>query len=43
MEAAVVFLPLLGAFLAGLFGFALRDKGSMLVTCLLLTLSAALS
>ena len=43
MEAAVVFLPLLGAFLAGLFGFVLRDKGSMLVTCALLTLSATLS
>ena len=43
MEAAVVFLPLIGAILAGLFGFVLRDRGSMLVTCILLTISAALS
>ena len=43
MEAAIVFLPLIGALLAGLFGRWLGDKGSSLVTCGLLTLSAVLS
>ncbi|MBL24658.1 MAG: NADH-quinone oxidoreductase subunit L [Rhodospirillaceae bacterium] len=43
MEIAVVFLPLIGATLAGLFGFVLRDRGSMLVTCIFLTISATLS
>jgi NADH-quinone oxidoreductase subunit L len=43
MEAAVVFLPLIGAFLAGFFGFVLRDRGAMLVTCISLTISCGLA
>jgi NADH-quinone oxidoreductase subunit L len=43
MEVAVVFLPLVGAALAGLFGFILRDRGSMIITCAMLTVSAILS
>ena len=43
MEAAIVFLPLLGAFLAGLFGRAIGDRGSQYLTSGLLVLSALLS
>ena len=43
MEAVAVFSPLLGAILAGFFGSLLRDKGSVLVTSSLLTISAAIS
>ena len=43
METLAVFLPLLGAVLAGLFGFVLRDRGAVLVTSSLLTISAVLS
>jgi NADH-quinone oxidoreductase subunit L len=42
MDVAIVFLPLLGAIVAGLFGRAIGDRGSMFVTCGLLTLSCAL-
>lgn len=40
METAVVFLPLLGAALAGLFGRYLGDRGSQVITCTLLIASA---
>ena len=40
---AIVFLPLLGAILAGLFGRFIGNRGAQLVTCGLLTLSALLS
>jgi NADH-quinone oxidoreductase subunit L len=43
MYAAVVFLPLLGAFIAGFFGRKIGDRGSQLVTCGLVGLSALLS
>ncbi|RDD62152.1 NADH-quinone oxidoreductase subunit L [Ferruginivarius sediminum] len=43
MEVVAVFLPLIGAILAGLFGQKLGDRGSQVVTCSLLLLSAALS
>ncbi|MCG8356807.1 MAG: NADH-quinone oxidoreductase subunit L [Kiloniellales bacterium] len=43
MEAAVVFLPLLGAIIAGLFGRMIGDKASMYITCTLLVLSALIS
>jgi NADH-quinone oxidoreductase subunit L len=43
MEVLIVFLPLLGAFIAGLFGRFVGDRGSMLGTCVLLTISAILS
>ena len=33
MEAAVVFLPLLGAAIAGLFGRVIGDRLAQLVTC----------
>jgi NADH-quinone oxidoreductase subunit L len=41
--AAIVFLPLLGAFIAGLFGRVIGARGSELVTTVLLFVSAALS
>ncbi|MBT5809447.1 MAG: NADH-quinone oxidoreductase subunit L, partial [Rhodospirillaceae bacterium] len=43
MEAAAVFLPLLGAFVAGFFGSVIRDRGAELVTCTLMVLSALIS
>jgi len=43
MEAAVVFLPLLGAAIAGFFGRAIGDKGAQVVTCSFLVLSALIS
>ncbi len=43
MDAAIVFLPLIGAIVAGLFGRLIGDRASMLTTCILLTLSAVLS
>jgi NADH-quinone oxidoreductase subunit L len=43
MEAATVFLPLLGAFVAGFFGSVIRDRGAELVTCTMMVLSALIS
>ena len=43
MYSAIVFLPLIGALLAGFFGRWLGAKGSGLITSMLLTISAALS
>ncbi|MFN3075515.1 MAG: NADH-quinone oxidoreductase subunit L [Alphaproteobacteria bacterium] len=43
MYVAAVFLPLLGAFLAGLFGRRLGDLGSQIVTCAGVGTSAVLS
>ena len=43
MEAAIVFLPLLGAFVAGFFGRFIGDRGSQYLTCTLLVVSAVLS
>ncbi len=43
MYTAAIFLPLLGAILAGLFGRWLKDRGAYLVTCTLLVVSAVLS
>ena len=43
MYAAVVFLPLLGSFIAGFFGRKIGDRGSQLVTCAGVGLSALLS
>ncbi len=40
MEIATVFLPLLGAAIAGVFGRLVGDRGAALVTSVLLTLSA---
>jgi NADH-quinone oxidoreductase subunit L len=42
MVAAVVFLPLLGAFIAGFFGRAIGDRASQVVTCGCLILAAVL-
>jgi NADH-quinone oxidoreductase subunit L len=42
MNSAIVFLPLLGAVLAGLFGRLLGDRGAQLATCVPVTLSAIL-
>jgi len=39
----IVFLPLLGAALAGLFGRVLGDRGAQAITCTLLVVSALLS
>src|SRR5580704_16239409 len=41
MAVAVVFLPLLAAFIAGFFGRAIGDRGAQVVTCGALLLSAA--
>ena len=43
MYDAIVFLPLLGAFIAGLFGRLIGTRGSELVTTVLLFVSCALS
>ena len=43
MEAAVVLLPLLGAFIAGFFGRMIGDKASMIITCSFLVLSSLIS
>ena len=43
METAIVFLPLLGAIIAGFFGRLIGDKASMWVTCSLLVISALLA
>jgi NADH-quinone oxidoreductase subunit L len=43
MEAAIVFLPLLGAFVAGFFGRFIGDRGAQYFTCTLLVFSAVLS
>jgi NADH-quinone oxidoreductase subunit L len=43
MDVAIVFLPLIGAIIAGLFGRWVGDKGAMWTTCTLLGLSAVLS
>ncbi|HXQ50465.1 MAG TPA: NADH-quinone oxidoreductase subunit L [Stellaceae bacterium] len=42
MTVAAVFLPLLGAFIAGIFGRFIGDRGSQLVTCAALSLAAVL-
>src|SRR5579875_2355388 len=43
MAIAVVFLPLLGAVIAGFFGRAIGDRGAQFVTCGAVCLSAALA
>jgi len=43
MDAAIVFLPLIGAIIAGFFGRLIGDRASMLVTCILLTISGILA
>jgi NADH-quinone oxidoreductase subunit L len=43
MYSAIVFLPLLGSFVAGLFGRFIGARGSELITTVLLFVSAALS
>ncbi|MEO1190117.1 MAG: NADH-quinone oxidoreductase subunit L [Pseudomonadota bacterium] len=43
MEAAVVFLPLIAAFIAGFFRHPLGDRGAQLVTCTLVVLAAVFS
>jgi NADH-quinone oxidoreductase subunit L len=43
MHAAIVFLPLLGAAIAGFFGKWIGDRGAQLVTSILVGLSALLS
>ncbi|WP_119680302.1 NADH-quinone oxidoreductase subunit L [Indioceanicola profundi] len=43
MAIAAVFLPLLGAFIAGFFGRLIGDRGSQIVTCTLLVISAVFS
>ena len=42
MYTAVVFLPLLAAIIAGLFGRKIGDKGAQFVTCAAVGLSALL-
>ncbi|MEK9647168.1 MAG: NADH-quinone oxidoreductase subunit L, partial [Alphaproteobacteria bacterium] len=42
MYALAIFLPLIGAILAGFFGAWLKDRGSQVVTCGCMLLSAAL-
>ena len=41
MSVAAVFLPLLGAIIAGFFGRWIGDRGAQLVTCLAMLGSAA--
>ena len=41
--AAIVFLPLLGAVIAGFFGRVIGDRASQLVTCIALSISGVLS
>ena len=43
IDFAIVFLPLLGALIAGLFGRRLGDLGSQIVTCVPLLVAAILS
>jgi NADH-quinone oxidoreductase subunit L len=43
MDIAVVFLPLVAAFIAGFFGRALGDRGAHVVTCGALLIAAVLS
>ncbi|ACI98641.1 NADH-quinone oxidoreductase subunit L [Rhodospirillum centenum] len=43
MEIAAVFLPLLGAFVAGFFGRFIGDRGAQIVTCTLMLIAAVLS
>src|SRR5205085_8178109 len=43
MAIAVVFLPLLGAFIAGFFGRFIGDRASQLVTCGAMILSAIIA
>jgi NADH-quinone oxidoreductase subunit L len=43
MEAAAVFLPLLGAAIAGFLGRSVGDKGAQYVTCTLLVLATLIS
>ncbi|WP_259779733.1 NADH-quinone oxidoreductase subunit L [Aestuariispira ectoiniformans] len=43
MEAAIVFLPLLGSIIAGFFGRTIGDKGAQLVTCALMVVAAILA
>lgn len=43
MEIAIVFLPLIGAIIAGFFGRFIGNKGSSILTSALLTISAVLS
>lgn len=43
MEVAIVFLPLIGAIIAGFFGRLIGDKGSSILTSSLLTLSGVFS
>ncbi|MFM2043700.1 MAG: NADH-quinone oxidoreductase chain [Pseudomonadota bacterium] len=43
MAILAVFLPLLGAFIAGFFGRLITDRGSQIVTCTLMGIAAVLS
>ena len=43
MYSAIVFLPLIGSLIAGLFGRYIGARGAEFVTCALLVISAALS
>ena len=43
MYSAIVFLPLIGSIIAGLFGRFIGAKGAEFVTCALLVIAAALS
>ena len=43
MYQAIVFLPLLGAIIAGFFGKQIGDRGAQIVTCSFLVISALLS
>src|SRR5262245_66327350 len=43
MDVALVFLPLAGAIIAGLFGRVIGDRGAQWVTCSFLLVSAVLS
>jgi NADH-quinone oxidoreductase subunit L len=42
VTVAAIFLPLLGAFIAGIFGRLIGDRGSQLVTCAAMAISAVL-
>ena len=42
MLHAIVFLPLLGAIIAGFFGRQIGDRGSQIVTCACMLVSAVL-
>jgi NADH-quinone oxidoreductase subunit L len=43
MDVALVFLPLAGAIIAGLFGRMIGDRGAQWVTCSFMLLSALLA